>query len=286
MPKLPELIDLGVDSLKVEGRNKSTYYAAVVARTYRMAIDAYVKDPENWNYKTYMRELNSLQARGYTLAFHDGRLSNLAHDYEHGRSSSHWEYAGVIREWDGDDMIFEIKNFILPGDLLEFLSPQVTEPIRVRLQEFVDAKTGKVTEKVSPGQGKSIRIPASFFTTLADTNIKDVLPALTVSRKNKVLSSLEHKHLLLKNQSMQAEIEQMPVNDERKQKLLKEMREQEDYLKSIKPSKKGPRMGLEGCCGKGCNGCLVFWQDEKFAGKRDELLAKGLGKGIMLSGQG
>ena len=50
MPKLDDLLKIGVDSIKIEGRNKSEYYAAITARAYRQAIDAYYANPESWDY--------------------------------------------------------------------------------------------------------------------------------------------------------------------------------------------------------------------------------------------
>ena len=64
MPKLDDYLALGVDSLKIEGRNKSEYYAAVTARAYRLAIDAWYADPENWSPDPYLREIYTLQNRG------------------------------------------------------------------------------------------------------------------------------------------------------------------------------------------------------------------------------
>src|SRR5690606_33778254 len=88
MPRLNEYLQLGIDSLKVEGRNKNEYYVAVVARAYRAAIDAYYESPEDWDPAPFMSELYTVKARGHTLGFHEGRLTNLSHDYNNGQSLS------------------------------------------------------------------------------------------------------------------------------------------------------------------------------------------------------
>ena len=54
LPRLPDLLGIGMDSLKVEGRNKTEYYTAVVARAYRQAIDDWYKAPQDWNFEKYM----------------------------------------------------------------------------------------------------------------------------------------------------------------------------------------------------------------------------------------
>ena len=72
LPRLPDLLPIGIDSFKIEGRNKSEYYAAITARTYRQAIDDWFENPHNWDAEKYMSEIMTLQSRGYTLGFLDG----------------------------------------------------------------------------------------------------------------------------------------------------------------------------------------------------------------------
>jgi putative protease len=278
MPRLNEYLELGIDSLKIEGRNKTNYYAAVVARAYRRAIDAWKQNPKEWDPTPFMEELDTVQNRGYTLAFHEGRLSNLAHNYESGKSVAAYEFAGYITHWEGEDMIFEIKNALLPGDLVEFLSPVWESPIRVRFQEFVDAKTGTKTEKVSAGQGKAIRIPKSFFQGIPEDQVESVLPSLTVARKKKFLTEEEKARLLIELEERHAEVEKLPVDEEKKRKLREEVKAERARLEGVKIRTRGPRMGVEGCCGKGCNGCMIFWQDPKYAEKREELKKLGVGR--------
>lgn len=182
MPRLPDLLGIGMDSLKVEGRNKTEYYAAIVARTYRQAIDDWYKDPQNWDYQKYMDDLNTLQNRGYCLGFHDGRLTNISQNYEYTRTLGDWLFAGSIVEWRGDEAVFEVRNYINSGEFIEFLIPGTLENIRLTLNEFEDASTGEMTPKVSAGQGKKIRIsPQSWDRPIAE--IKRLLPQYVIARK-------------------------------------------------------------------------------------------------------
>lgn len=197
MPRLPDLLNIGMDSLKVEGRNKTEYYAAIVARTYRQAIDDYYHDSKSWNYENYMDDLYTLQNRGYCLGFHDGALTEISQNYEYTRTLGDWLFAGSIIEWQGDEAIFEVRNYIDKGEFIEFLIPNSLENIRLTLSEFIDADTGNITEKVSAGQGKKIRIPASAFGELA-SKIKDILPQYSIARKPTTLTDenetmLNHK---------------------------------------------------------------------------------------------
>lgn len=182
MPRLDDLLKIGMDSLKVEGRNKTEYYAAIVARTYRQAIDDWYKSPETWDYNNYMDDLYTLQNRGYCLGFHDGRLTNISQNYEYTRTLGDWLFAGSIVEWQSDDAIFEVRNYINSGEFIEFLIPGTLENIRLTLNEFEDAENGEITPKVSAGQGKKIRIKAQSW-NLPVAEIKQKLPQYVIARK-------------------------------------------------------------------------------------------------------
>lgn len=187
MPRLDDLLSAGIDSLKVEGRNKTEYYAAIVARTYRQAIDDYYAAPKNWDYKKYMPELDTLQNRGYCLGFHDGQLTNLGQNYEYTRTLGDWQFAGSIVEWQENDAILELRNYIDSGEWIEFLSPN-GENIRISFEEFEDAQTAEISNKVSAGQGKQIRIKNM-------AHLKEKLPQYSIARKPAPISTDNKKML-------------------------------------------------------------------------------------------
>lgn len=182
LPRLPDLLSIGLDSLKVEGRNKTEYYAGVVARAYRKAIDDWYNDPQNWNSQNYMPELETLQNRGYCLGFHDGKLTNISQNYEYTRTLGDWLFAGSIVRWDGDDAIFEIRNYINSGEEFEFLIPGSLEVIKLTLSEFEDAVTGEITSRVSAGEGKSIRLRPQVW-NMPIEQVKKLLPQYVIARK-------------------------------------------------------------------------------------------------------
>ncbi|MBT4941758.1 MAG: peptidase U32 [Candidatus Magasanikbacteria bacterium] len=284
MPKLNEYLELGIDSLKVEGRNKTNYYAALVARSYRHAIDAWVEDPENWDHEPFLEELYTLQNRGYSLAFHNNRLTNLAHNYDSAKSVAQYENAGYIREWDGDDIIFEVKNRIDSGDLIEILSPAMWEPIRLRITECIDAETGEITDAVSAGQNKAIRLPASIFLGLEGKNIKELLPQHTVARKEKsIIADPERLKRDMHSFSVEAQgsccgTSESPCDKSKKTDVCCKKEKKEMPESDNSPKTKKPKFGTDACCGKGCNGCLMFWHDTKFAGLRDKMKDKKIGE--------
>ena len=182
MPRLNEVLSLGIDSLKVEGRNKTEYYAATVARAYRQAIDDYYACADTWNFEKYMPELYALQNRGYCLGFHDGKLTNISQNYEYTRTMGDWLFAGSIVKWEGDDAVFEIRNYINSGESIEFLVPNTLENYVLTLREFEDYETGEITSRVSAGEGKKIRIRPSAWNKPA-AEIKKLLPQYVIARK-------------------------------------------------------------------------------------------------------
>ena len=197
LPRLDDLLKIGIDSLKVEGRNKTEYYAGIVARAYRQAIDDYYAAPDKWNYQKYMPELDTLQNRGYCLGFHDGKLTNISQNYEYTRTLGNWLFAGSIVEWQNDDAIFEIRNYINSGEFIEFLIPDTLENLRLTLDRFEDAETGEITPKVSAGQSKKIRIKPKDW-PLPVQEIKKLLPQYVIARKLAALTPeneqmLKHK---------------------------------------------------------------------------------------------
>ncbi len=270
MPRLDEYLKIGVDSLKVEGRGKSEYYAAIVARAYRMAIDDYYKDPENWDPKPYMRELESVGNRGYTLAFHDGRVSNYGHDYEHTAAIAQWEYAGVVIEQRDDALIVEVKNKLESGEVLEFVSPISRNTVLLRLYEFESAKNGDKVSVVHGSGNNKIRIPFSLFDHEDIEDIKRRFPEFSVLRKERALTDEQWKRIRFDKlvQGLESQGKRNDKAYEKRRDELKEAVAEDQNERRFKTN----RVGAEGCCGKGCNGCLIFWQDPIYERARQVLL--------------
>lgn len=280
MPKLDDYLRIGVDSLKVEGRNKSQYYVAMVARAYRMAIDDWYKDPENWDPTNYLKELYAVPNRGYTYAFHDGRLNNYAHNYENTQSLAEWEFAGLIDSIEEDAFHVEVKNRIQKGDVLEFVSPVSRKTVLLRIYEFHHVKTNQITEEVHAGQQPLIRVPFSLFEHEDIEVLKSEFPVMSVVRKERALTKEQWARIKLDMEAQKLELGKgSELKYEKKQLHLIE----EKALNLQDRVLRKPRVGIEGCCARGCNGCLMFWHDDTYA-KARELMAKKK-QGEMLSKQ-
>ncbi len=176
MPRLDEILPIGIDCFKIEGRNKSEYYAAITARAYRQAIDDWFQDPEHWSSEPYVAELMTLQSRGWTVGFLDGNAGPEAQNYDVSASTGAWRYAGLVRGVSENGLRMEIKHKISRGMVLEFLSPYQFQPIRITVKDFYDARTGNMAENLSSGHlGQAIDIPLS-------PDVIRLLPPLSVAR--------------------------------------------------------------------------------------------------------
>ena len=177
LPRLNEILPIGLDSFKIEGRNKTEYYVAVTARAYRKAIDDWFDRPESWSPDSYMAEIMTLQSRGYTVGFLDGNAGPEAHNTDAGGSHGDWRFVGVVRENKGDSIVVEVKDKLMVGQTVEGLSPNRFEPVRIQIRTLSDPNTGETVPQISAGRvGQMIEIPVNKAESA-------LLPPLTVFRK-------------------------------------------------------------------------------------------------------
>ena len=271
MPKLDDYLRIGIDSLKVEGRNKSPYYVAIVAGAYRRAIDDYYADPEGWSPRQYMRELETVGNRGYSIAFHDGRLKNFSHNYDNTKAMASWEYAGIILDVTDDGFVVQIKNQIKSGDILEFLPPRSAETVLLRLYEFELEGSNVTVDVVNAGPQKHLLIPFSAFDHEDVDELRAKFPAYSIIRKEASLSEEEWQRLKLDKLSQKIELGQ--ASDVRYAENVQNLQEKISEELMERRSKTS-RFGAEGCCGRGCNGCMMFWNDPQYAKAREMMAAK------------
>ncbi|BDB02393.1 peptidase U32 family protein [Clostridium botulinum] len=122
---IPELVQSGIDSFKIEGRMKSSFYVATVVKAYREAIDAYFEDPENYTFKErWMNYLKKASHRAYFTGFYFNDPNKQLHE-----SSSYirtCDIVGIVKEFNEETMeaIVEQRNKVLDGDELEVLRPE------------------------------------------------------------------------------------------------------------------------------------------------------------------
>lgn len=149
------LVDMGVHSLKIEGRTKSHYYAARTAQAYRQAIDDATSGKQFD--KNLMDTLEALSNRGYTEGFYRRHVHDEYQNYERGTSeSTKQQFVGeVIQSIHPDYLTIDVKNKFSEGDQLELMSPQGN--IRFALQGMLDTK--QQPKAVAQGSGVKVLIP-------------------------------------------------------------------------------------------------------------------------------
>ena len=150
------LVDIGVDSLKIEGRTKSHYYVARTAQTYRNAIDDALAGRE-FNPQS-LGILENLANRGYTDGFYQRHHTHEQQNYLTGYSKSHQQqFCGEIREYDKESGLATIdaKNKFSVGDKIELILPEGNQDIVI---ERMEGMYGQTMQEASGG-GYEVKIP-------------------------------------------------------------------------------------------------------------------------------
>jgi len=158
--ELPEIIDMGIDSLKIEGRLKTEYYLATVINAYRNAIDDYMKNPEEYDYTKYMKELEKTKTRGLTTFYFNDKNNKDFQEYDGKQYNPDYEFGGKILEKDEECSsknkdncyMIEIRNRLQLGDKMEILIPNKLEPVIFDICKMWDSETKEVVDHVNPGK--------------------------------------------------------------------------------------------------------------------------------------
>ncbi len=123
---IPELIEAGIDSFKVEGRMKTALYVASVARTYRMAIDEYLKNPDYYKERIpfYKEEIAKCTYRQYTTGFFFHKPTEETQIYDSNTYEKNYTYLGLIKGYkEGLGYLIEQKNKFSVGEEIEIMKP-------------------------------------------------------------------------------------------------------------------------------------------------------------------
>lgn len=123
---LPELIESGIDSFKIEGRMKSPYYVATVIRAYRMAIDEYFKNPEEKVSQVWIDEIKKASYRDFTTGFYFEKPGENEQLYDTTSYIREYDFIGLVIDYDEDTRIatVEQRNRFFVGDEIEIFGPE------------------------------------------------------------------------------------------------------------------------------------------------------------------
>ncbi|MFF2497454.1 U32 family peptidase [Peribacillus sp. NPDC058075] len=126
---LPGMIEIGIDSLKVEGRMKSIHYIATVVSVYRKVIDAYCADPDNFKIKQeWLEELDKCANRETASSFMEGEIPGYKQQmFGNHTVKTRFDFAGLVLDYDEESKIVTMqqRNFFKPGDEVEFFGPEI-----------------------------------------------------------------------------------------------------------------------------------------------------------------
>lgn len=150
---IPELIEAGIDSFKIEGRMKTALYVATVARTYRLAIDDYLKSEEYYRSRIpfYKEEIAKCTYRKYTTGFFFGKPNEDAQIYDSNTYIKEYTYLGIV-DTDSEGRFFiEQRNKFSVGEEIEVMKPDGTN-LNVTVKSISDENGNPMESAPHPKQ--------------------------------------------------------------------------------------------------------------------------------------
>ena len=151
---IPDLIEAGIDSYKIEGRMKTALYVATVARTYRKAIDDYLESPEKYqqNMPWYLDQISNCTYRQFTTGFFYGKPSEETQIYDNNTYEKGYTYLGIVGPKNEDGMYrIEQRNKFSVGEVIEVMKPS-GDNIEVTVRRLVDEKGQEMESCPHPQQ--------------------------------------------------------------------------------------------------------------------------------------
>lgn len=163
---IPELVEAGINSFKIEGRMKTALYVAVVSRTYRQALDDYFEDPERYkkNIPYYKEEIAKCTYRQFTTGFFFGPTNHESQIYDNNTYVKGYVYLGMINRVNEDGTgVFEQKNKFSVGETVEIMKPG-GENIRTKVLSMYDEDGNEIESCPHPEQQIHIKTECDLET--------------------------------------------------------------------------------------------------------------------------
>lgn len=137
---IPELMECGLSSLKIEGRIKSSYYAATVVKAYRQAIDSYFNNPKEYKFNSvWLEEIEKASHREFTTGFYFNKPKGTEQIYDNSSYIREYSFVGMVLDYDRETKIatIEQRNRMFVGDEIEVVSPNdyFTQEIKAMTDE-------------------------------------------------------------------------------------------------------------------------------------------------------
>ena len=157
---IPELVEAGIDSFKIEGRMKTALYVATVARTYRMAIDDYFENPDKYreNIPKYKTLISQCTYRQYTTGFFFGRPDETTQIYDANVYERDYVYLGIVGDETAPlEYSLEQKNKFYTGQKIEVMKPDGRD-IEVEVVAIKDEEGNEMESCPHPKQKLTINL--------------------------------------------------------------------------------------------------------------------------------
>ncbi|WP_432401068.1 peptidase U32 family protein [Wukongibacter sp. M2B1] len=155
---IPELLNCGLYSLKIEGRMKSIYYVANTVRVYRKAIDEYIKDPENYKFNPeWIEELSKVSHRKFTSGFYLNKPNEDDQLYSTSSYIREYDFLGVVLDYDRESgmALVEQRNRMFKGDEIEIIGPDY-KGFKQKIEKLLNDKNEEID--VAPHAQQKIKI--------------------------------------------------------------------------------------------------------------------------------
>lgn len=160
---IPEMIDMGITSFKIEGRMRSIYYIATVVSVYRKVIDEYLGDKKNYKYnETYKKILDNCANRASTVQFFDGNSDYHCQYYNSGVDASNQDFLGIVLDYQDGYAIISERNYFEPGTVVEIFGPK-TEPLSFKIEKIFDEDGNLKDAARHPEETLKIKVPKKVF---------------------------------------------------------------------------------------------------------------------------
>jgi len=161
---IPELVEAGINSFKIEGRMKSVHYVATVVRAYRLALDGYLADPEDYQLpRELLEEVQKVSHRGYTTGFYRHKPGAEDHNYLTSKYVREYDFVAMVKGYDRErgHLILEQRNNFQAGETLEVLPPR-GEVEQLVVGRMLDGDGEEIAVARHPQQQVRICTPRQF----------------------------------------------------------------------------------------------------------------------------
>ncbi|CAB1243410.1 U32 family peptidase [Clostridium sp. WLY-B-L2] len=156
---IPELVEAGINSFKIEGRMKSAYYVATVVKAYRRAMDSYFENPDTYVFEEkWLKDLMKASHRKYFTGFYfEDKDSQI---FENSSYIRNYDIVGLVKDYDKHDntVVIEQRNKVYSGDMVEVLRP-IGDSFKVYLKDMRDENGEKI---------ESAPVAQMIFTAVVD----------------------------------------------------------------------------------------------------------------------